>query len=102
MSAPRLGRPLCLLYFLRSDRMRPRFAKPESCGGFLGGKFGRGFHNRAQWIAYDAGVFPVGVVDAPEPVANPVGLYRAHVIEFSRREPNGDVPATQCAGVVLS
>lgn len=53
------------LCFLGSYRMRPRFAETESCGGLLGGEFGRGFDNRAEWIAHQTGILTVRVVDAP-------------------------------------
>ena len=46
--------------------MRPRITKAKLRGGFLGDEFVGGFDNRAKWITQLAGVFPVGVVDAPE------------------------------------
>jgi len=51
--------------FLGSYGMRPRFAEAESRGGLLGGEFGRGFDNRAEWIAHQTGILTIGVVDAP-------------------------------------
>ena len=58
--------------------MRPRFTETESCGGFLGGKFGGSFNDGAEWIAHYAGILPVGVVDAPKLVARLQSRGRAH------------------------
>ena len=58
--------------------MRPRFAEAESRGGLLGGEFGRGFDNRAEWIAHQTGILTVGVVDAPQLVARSQSRGRAH------------------------
>jgi len=69
MAVLAFGQPFRALDFLWSDWMRPGFAEAESRSGFLGGELVRGFDNRAQWITHHAGVFPVGVVDAPELVA---------------------------------
>lgn len=78
MAVQSLGQPFRTLDFLWSDWMCPGFAEAESRGGFLGGKLGWRFNNRAQWIAHHAGVFPVGVVDAPELVAGRYSRSRAH------------------------
>lgn len=58
--------------------MRPRFTEAESRGGLLGGEFGRGFDNRAKWIAHQAGILTVGVVDAPQLAARFQSRGRAH------------------------
>jgi len=46
--------------------MRPRLAEPEVRGSLLGGGLGGCFNNSPERITHDAGVFPVGMVDAPE------------------------------------
>lgn len=46
--------------------MRPRIAEAKSGGGFFGGKFRRCFNDGPEWITHHAGIFPVGVIDAPE------------------------------------
>ncbi len=53
----------------RGDRMRPRRFKPEFAGSFLGGLFGGSFNHRAQRIAEQTGILPVGVIDAPQLLA---------------------------------
>ena len=62
-------KPLRSLCLLGGCGMRPRVAEAESGGGLLCGKFGRGFDNCAKWIAHLAGIFTVGVVDAPQLVS---------------------------------
>jgi hypothetical protein len=64
-----LGNPLCSLGFLNGYWMRPRSAKPEASGGFLGGEFGGGLNNCANGIAHLAGILTVGVINAPQLVA---------------------------------
>jgi len=79
MDRPVFRKHLCSLRFLSRHGMRPRLAESESRGGFLGGEFGGGFDNRAERIAHDAGIFPVGVVDAPELGAGLLSRVRAHL-----------------------
>ena len=73
-----LRKPECLLGLFGSDRVRPRRFKSEFAGGFLSSAFGGCFNNRAQRIAKETGIFPVGVVDAPELVALTRSRSRAH------------------------
>ena len=63
--------------------MRPRITKAKLRGGFLGDEFVGRFDNRAQWITQLAGVFPVGVVNAPELAAR----LRSHVCAYARSSP---------------
>jgi hypothetical protein len=49
--------------------MSPWFTESESGGFFLGGKFCGSFNHGAKWITHHAGIFPVGVVNAPLLVA---------------------------------
>jgi hypothetical protein len=79
MDRPVFLNHLCSLRFFTRHGMRPRLAESESRGGFLGGEFGGGFNKRAQWIAHQAGVFPVRVVDAPELVTGLLSRVRAHL-----------------------
>ena len=58
--------------------MRPRIAKAKSRGSFLGDEFVGRFDNRAKWITQLAGVFPVGVVDAPQLLAGLQSRARFH------------------------
>jgi len=58
--------------------MRPRFAEAESRDCLLGGEFGWGFDNRAEWIAHQAGILTVGVVNAPQLTARFQSRGRAH------------------------
>jgi hypothetical protein len=51
------------------DWMRPRITESKLRGGFLGDEFVGRFNDRAKWITQLAGVFPVGVVNAPESLA---------------------------------
>ncbi len=58
--------------------MCPRITKAESRGSFLGGKFGRGFDDRAERITELVGIFAVGVVDAPLLAGGFQSRVRAH------------------------
>ena len=60
------------------DGVRPRRLESESAGSFLGGAFRGRFNYRAQRIAEETGIFPVGVVDAPELIAWTRSRGRAH------------------------
>ena len=70
--------PLCPPRRYRIDWMRPRITKSKMRGGFLGDEFVGRFNNRAQWITQLAGVFPVGVVDAPQLIAWLLSRARFH------------------------
>ena len=59
--------------------MRPGITKTKLRGCFLGDEFVRRFDNRAKWITQLAGVFPVGVENAPELAARLRSHVRAHV-----------------------
>ena len=63
---------------LGSDRVRPWRFKAKFAGGFLGSAFGGCFDDGAQWIAEETGIFPVGVVNAPELIAWARRRGRAH------------------------
>lgn len=58
--------------------MRPRFAEPETRGNLFGGGLGGCFDNSPERITHDAGVFPVGMVDAPELTGRLLSRARAH------------------------
>ena len=58
--------------------MRPRITKAKLRGGFLGDEFVGRFDNSAKWITQLAGVFPVGVVNAPELLAGLQSRNRFH------------------------
>ena len=58
--------------------MRPRIAKAKSRGSLLGDEFVGRFDNRAKWITQLAGMFPVGVVDAPQLLAGLQSRARSH------------------------
>ena len=60
------------------DGVRPRRLESESAGSFLGGAFRGRFNYRAQRIAEETGIFPVGVVNAPELIAWTRSRGRAH------------------------
>ena len=60
------------------DGVRPRRLESESAGSFLGGAFRGRFNYRAQRIAEETGIFPVGVVNAPQLVAGLQSLGRTH------------------------
>ena len=70
--------PLCLPRRYRIDWMRPRITKAKLRGGFLGDDFVGCFNDRAKWITHHAGIFPVGVVNAPQLVARLQSRGRAH------------------------
>ena len=65
-------------YFFRTDRMRPWITKAKLRGGFLGDEFVGCFNDRAKWITQLAGIFPVGVVNAPELFAGLQSRNRFH------------------------
>ena len=69
-------------------------------GGFLGDEFAGRFDNRAKWITELAGVFPVGVVNAPELVARLRSHGYAHAWQFTISRDSEDVSATQNARTV--
>jgi hypothetical protein len=71
-------KPLCVSRFFGTDRMRPRITKAKLRGGFLGGEFVGCFNDRAKWITQLAGIFPVGVVNAPELLAGLQSRNRFH------------------------
>src|SRR2546422_10242228 len=73
-----LRKPQCLLGLFGGDGVCPRRLKAEFTGGFLSSAFGGCFNNRAQRIAKETGIFPVGVVDAPELIAWTRSRSRAH------------------------
>jgi hypothetical protein len=58
--------------------MRPRFAKPESGGGFFGGDFGEGFNYRTKRIAHFAGILAIRMVNVPQLVARFQSCGRVH------------------------
>ena len=58
--------------------MCPRITKAKLRGGFLGDEFIGCFNDRAKWITQLAGVFPVGVVDAPKLLAGLQSRARFH------------------------
>jgi len=67
--------------------MRPRNIKAKSSGSFLGGEFVGGFNDRAKWITQFAGVFPVGMVNAPELAV----WLRSHVRTHAHSSPQAAV-----------
>ena len=101
MSWPTFVKPLCVSHLLRSDGMRPGITKAKLRGGFLGNEFVGRFDNRAKWITQLAGMFPVGVVNAPELLARLRSHGCAHVWQFTRNRLCEDVSATQNARTVL-
>ena len=58
--------------------MRPRITKTKSSGSLLGGEFVGCFNDCAKWITQLAGIFPVGVVNAPELLAGLQSHNRFH------------------------
>jgi hypothetical protein len=82
--------------------MRPRITKAKLRGGFLGDEFVGRFDNRAEWITQLAGVFPVGMVNAPELLARLRSHGCAHDWQFTRNRLCEDVSATQNARTVLA
>jgi hypothetical protein len=87
VSWPTFAKPLCVSYFFGSDRMRSRITKAKSCGGFLGDEFVGRFNDGAKWIAQLAGVFPVGMVNAPELAVR----LRSHVRTHAHSSPQAAV-----------
>ena len=77
------------------DRMCPRFTESESRGGFLGGEFCGSFNDGAKWITHHAGIFPVGVVNAPQLVARLQSRGRVHGGSSSKSGASNGVSATQ-------
>lgn len=64
-----LGKPLRLLRLFSSDRVCPGVTEAETRSGFLGCEFGGCLDDGTKWVAHDAGIFTVGVVDAPKLMA---------------------------------
>ncbi len=58
--------------------MRPRITKAKLRVGFLGGKFVECFNDCSKRITQLAGIFPVGVVNAPELLAGLQSRNRFH------------------------
>lgn len=79
----------------RRNRVCPRIAKAEFGRRFFSGDFRGRFNGRAKWITQLAGVFPVGVVNAPELAARLRSHGCAHVWQFTRNRLCEDVSATQ-------
>ena len=86
MSWAAIGKPLCPSRFSCRDRMRPRFTETKSRGFFLGGELGGSFNRGAKWITHHAGIFPVGVVNAPQLVARLQSRGLAHGGSSSQSE----------------
>ena len=78
VSRTALVKPLCVSHFVGTDRMRQRITKAKLRGGFLGDEFVGCFNNRAKWITQLMGIFPVGVVNAPELLAGFQSRNRFH------------------------
>ena len=62
----------------RCNRVCPRIAKAEFGRRFFSGDFRWRFNGRAKWITQLAGMFPVGVVNAPELLAGLQSRNRFH------------------------
>ena len=58
--------------------MCPRFTESESGGSFLGCELCGSFNHGAKWITHHAGIFPVGMVNAPELLAGLQSRNRFH------------------------
>src|SRR5882724_7507778 len=84
----------------RCNRVCPRIAKAELRGSFFSGDFRWRFDSGAKWITQLAGVFPVGVVDAPQLFARIRSHGCAHAWQFTRNRLCEDVSATQNARTV--
>jgi acyl-CoA hydrolase len=54
------------------------FTESKSGGFLLGGELGGRFNHGAKWITHHAGIFPVGVVNAPQLIARLQSRVRAH------------------------
>src|SRR5437773_5549449 len=91
---------LCQGYNFRCNRVCPRIAKTEFRGSFFGGDFRWRFDGGAKWITQLAGVFPVGVINAPELTAWLRGHDCTHAWQFTRNRLGEDVSATQNARTV--
>lgn len=84
----------------RCNRVCPRIAKAEFGRRFFSGNFRWCFNGGAKWITQLAGVFPVGVVNAPQLIARLRSHGCAHVWQFTRNRLCEDVSATQNARTV--
>src|SRR5438552_7594155 len=82
-----LRTPQRVLGLFGRDEVRPRRLESEFASGFLGGLFGGRFNYRAQGIAEETGIFPVGVVNAPKLIAGFRNLSRrrAHAGSSAQR-----------------
>src|SRR6266516_3891742 len=82
-----LRKPQRLFGLFGRDGVRPWRFKAEFAGSFLGGLFGGCFNYRAQRIAEETGIFPVGVVDAPKLIAGfrHLSRCRAHAGSSAQR-----------------
>ena len=80
------GKPLCPSRFSCRDRMCPRFIETKSRGFFFGCEFCGSFNHSAKWITNHAGIFPVGVVNAPKLVARLQSRGCAHGGSSSKSE----------------
>lgn len=69
VSWPAFVKPLCLFGLFGTDGMRPGITEAKPDRSFLGGEFCWRFDYGAQWITNLAGVFAIGVIDAPELIA---------------------------------
>jgi hypothetical protein len=87
VSWPTFVKPLCVSRFVGSDRMRPWITKAKPSGSFLGDEFVGRFNDGAKWIAQLAGVFPVGMVNAPELAVR----LRSHVRTHAHSSPQAAV-----------
>ena len=81
-----LGTPQRVFSLFGRDGVRPRRLESESAGSFLGGAFRGRFNYRAQRIAEETGIFPVGVVNAPELIAWTRSCGRCHGRSSSQSE----------------
>ena len=86
---------MCQPDYFRRNRVCPRIAKAEFGRRFFSGDFRWRFNGRAKWITQLAGVFPVGVVNAPQLTARLWSHGCAHVWQFTRNRLCEDVSATQ-------
>ncbi len=86
VSWPAFVKLLCMPHPFGSDGMRPRIAEANSRGGFFGYEFSGGFNDSAKWITHHTGIFPVGVVNAPQLVARLQSRSRAHEGSSSKFE----------------
>ena len=68
VSGAMFGQPLRPLRLLDRDGLCRWFAETQMCGEVFSGDFRAGFDDHSQRITLFAGVFPVGVVNAPKPV----------------------------------